>query len=319
MLLLQFCVLAQEAQGLRCSVGAMTKYTGSSSSGDAQLSKDSLATLETQLAAAFAKSSELQYLDRSNLDEIFRELHVSSTSLFNASSGALRGLLGRLDYLIVAESSSPTLSRVRVLDVETGAVKMAAFCQARTPISGGASSAEPDCISSILARTSELGKACLTLKRQRLMKAAADGRAAAAKRAEQERQRVELEKQQGRIAAQKEAELFEQQEAADRQRAEEERASRERQAEIDRQIEATRPAYDDAVARLSTETAFWEKLSEQLRRQGLGLRGDVQSALTGARTNASRCSKFLEARKPDELKACVDDLGRKVDQLERYR
>jgi len=30
--------------------------------------------LETQLAAAFATSPDLQYLDRSNLDEIFREL-----------------------------------------------------------------------------------------------------------------------------------------------------------------------------------------------------------------------------------------------------
>jgi outer membrane murein-binding lipoprotein Lpp len=231
----------------------------------------------------------------------------------------LKGLLGRLDYLIVAESSSPTLSRVRVLDVETGAVKMATFCQARTSLFGGLSTAEPECIPSVVARTSELARSCLALKRQRLMKAAAAERAAAEQSAEQERKRVEREKQQGRITAQRDAEFIEQQKATERQRAEDERANQEMQAEIDRQINAAKSGYEDLIARLSEHTAFWERISGQLRRQGLGLRRDVQSALTSAHMTATRCGEFLANRKPSELSTCVDELNHKVDQLEQYR
>jgi Skp family chaperone for outer membrane proteins len=297
----------------------VTKYTGSRSSSDLQRSEDFLAMLETQLAAAFVKSSGADYLDRGNLDEIFRELHLSSASVFDASSGALRGLLGRLDYLVVAESSSPTLARVRVLDVETGAVKVATICQAHTSVFGGFSTAEPECIPSIVTQTEALAKVRLALKRQRLMKAAADERAAEAQRAEQQREAERKRAQAEQVAAQKEAEQVEQRKADELQRAEVERVAQEKQAETEHQVAAIRPRYEDVIARLSGEAAFWEHLGEQMRGQGLTLRPEVQAALKSAHTTADRCGEALAARKPDVLNTCISDLSHKVDQLQEYR
>jgi len=319
--------VAQEVHEPRVSVGAVTKYTGPrSSSEQLQRSADFLAMLETQLAANFVRSSEAEYLDRSNLGELFRELHLSSASVFDPSSGALRNLLGRLDYLIVAESSSPTLARVRVLDVETGAVKVAAICEARTSLFGGISTAAPECIPSIVGQTVSLAKARLAVKRQRLMKTAAAERAAEEQRAEEQRKLDRGEKeeerkraQMERVAAQREAELIKQQKADERQRAEEERAAQERQAEIQQQVDAARPRYEDVVARLSGETTFWEHFNEQLRRQGLSLRPEVRSALKSAHMTADRCHEFLAASKPDALNTCISELSHKMDQLQEYR
>jgi hypothetical protein len=297
-----------QAQKLRVGVGAVTKYSGSLSSSGRQRCQDFLDVLETQLAADFVKSPDVEYLDRSNLDEVFRELDIPSDVAFDASTGALRGLLGRLDYLIVAESSSPSSARVRVIDVETGAVKVATICQPRTSLFGGLSTEAPECIPSIVAQTSSLAKARLALKRQRLMKAAAAEQAAEERRAElakREREEESKRAQQELIAAQ--------------QRDEEQRAAQERQAEIEHQINAVRPRYEEAVARLSAEAAFWKQLNEELRSRGGSLRPAIQSALKSAHLTADRCGEFLTAGKPDELNTCISELSRKLDRLEEYK
>lgn len=315
----QSCIFAQEGQDPKVSVGAVTKYTGPFSASDRQRNEDFLAILETQLAAKFATSGDVEYLDRSNLDAIFREQRLSSASLFDASTGAMKGLLGRLDFLIVAESSSPTLARVRVLDVETGAVKVSMMCQPRTTIFGGLSTDAPECVPSIVAQTSSLAKARLALKQQRLTKAAAAEHAAEEQRAKLEQQEREEERErahQEQIARQQQAD---QERTAQKEQAAEQMAAQERQAKTDRQINAARPQYEDAIARLSGQTAFWKHLSEDLRRQGGSLRPEIESALSGAQATANRCSEFLAAGKPDALNTCVDELSRKLNQLEKYK
>jgi len=163
---------AQEVQVPRVSVGAVTKYTGPASSAQEQQSQEFLSNLELQLASGFAKSGDIDYLDRSNLYELFRELHISSWSFFDASTGSLHGLMGRLDFLIVAEASSATTARVKILDVETGAVKIATLCQPRTTMFGKASTDAPECVSQIVSQMATFAKMRFTTKRDRLIKAA---------------------------------------------------------------------------------------------------------------------------------------------------
>jgi hypothetical protein len=304
----QPCVFAQQTPELRVSVGAVTRYAGPYSSSDRQRSQDFLDLLETQLAAGFVNSPELDYLDRSSLGELFQELHLSSDIAFDTSSGALRGLLGRLDFLVVAVASSPSSARVRVLDVETGAVKGVAICQPRTSIFGGLSAAAPECIATIISQTSAAAKARLALKRQRLMKAEAAEHAAE----EQRTKLAQMEKEEERKRAQ-------QQQMVAQQQAEEEAAAQQRQAEIEQQIDAARPKYEDAIARLSGETAFWHQISEELRSQGGSLRPEIRSALQSAHMTADRCAGSLKAGKPDVLNTCISELNHKLDQLDKYK
>src|SRR5665213_2074905 len=85
------------------SVGAVTKYTGIATNEkdikDIKSINEFLNTLESQTAKEFVKHTEVDYLDRMNMDATFGELNLSSNSNFDSSSGALRGLIGRLDYL----------------------------------------------------------------------------------------------------------------------------------------------------------------------------------------------------------------------------
>jgi flagellar biosynthesis GTPase FlhF len=320
------CVFAQQTSELKVSVGAVTKYSGSYSSSERQRCQDFLDILETQLAAEFVKLPELDYVDRSSLDEVFHELHLSSDIAFDTSSGALRGLLSRLDLLIVAVASSPSSARVRVLDVETGAVKGVAICQPRTSIFGGLSATAPECIATIISQTSSAAKARLTLKRQRLMKAAAAERAAE----EQRTMLAQKEKEEERAAEEQRIKLAQKEKEEERERAQqaliaaqeqakEEAAAQQRQAEIEQQISAARPKYEDAITRLSGETAFWNQIAEELRRQGGSLRPEIRSALESAHMTADRCGESFKVGKPDVLNTCIGELNRKLDQMEKYK
>jgi hypothetical protein len=249
------------------------------------------------MAAGFVDAKNIDYLDRSNLDALLRELHVSSASVFDQSTGALRGLLGRLDLLIVIEASTTHVARVRVIDVERGAVKAVAICEASTV----PSKATPACVQQLLARTLATAKEMLVVKQNRLAKAEADRRAA--KRASAEQERAALEEQQ----------------EADRRRTAEEQAAKEQRAEVERQLDGLRPGYDDAVSRLSAEGTHWDNISQELRARGLNLRTDVQSALSIAKRTADRCGALLANHKPSELSTCLDEFNSNLHQLEQYR
>jgi hypothetical protein len=230
-------LFAQETAEPRVSVGAVTKYSGAPSSSDRQRCQDFLDLLETQLAGEFVKSPEIDYLDRSSLDDVFQELHLGSDIAFDPSSGALRGLLGRLDFLIVAAASSPSSARVRVLDVETGRVKAVAICQPRTSILGGLSAAAPECIASIVSQTSSAVKTRLALKRQRLMKAAAAKRAAEEQRTKLAQQEREEERKRAQREKEEETRRAQEEQTAAQQRAEEERGAQQRQRSRTRSVQ----------------------------------------------------------------------------------
>jgi hypothetical protein len=310
---------SQPLQATSVSVGAVTKYSGSASSKDRAGAEEFLATLESHLASAFTRRSELDYLDRSNLDEIFRETRVSSSSLFNAGSGALRGLLGRLDLLIVAEASSPASARVKVLDVETGAVKAAEICEPQTTIFGTPKNTVPSCVAAIANQTSAAAISRRAIKQHRASAAEAAQRAAEKKRSEsiqQEKEETRRREQQARIVLQQQAE---EQRIAEEQRAEQERIAQEEQARIEEGLQNLRPRLEDTLAQLGSESQFWTDLNAQMRAQGRSLRPEIQSALRGARAVATRCQERMNSKKPEELDSCLNELDQKLEQLNSFK
>jgi len=313
------CGVRAFAQDARISVAAVTKYTGTSSSDEAQRSQDFLATLETQLAASFVHARDIDYLDRSNLDALFRELHLSSSSFFNQSTGALRGLLGKLDFLIVAEASTAAAARVRVVDVETGAIKGVAICEAPTTVWGRPAKTTPECVPRILEQTLAAAKTRLTIKQSRLAKAAAERQSAEQEKADRERRAVKQQQESARKRAEEEKTARARQAEADRNRAEEETVARKQQAEVERQLEPLRLRYESANAQLSTEAARWANVRRQLSARGLGLRPDVESALASAGRTADRCNGLLANRDSEKLSSCLDQLDKNLYQLGQYR
>jgi hypothetical protein len=312
-------LVAQDVQVPRITIGAVTKYTGSPSPSESQRVQEFLSNLELQLASSFAKSSDLDYLDRSNLDALFRELHLSSSTFFDASTGSLHGLLGRLDFLVVAEASSSTSARVRVLDVETSAVKVATLCQPRTTIFGSASTDAPECVSQIVTQVAPFAKARFATNRDRLMKAAAAQRAVEEQRTKLAEELKKEEQKRAKEEAAAEQRRAEEQRAAEEERAAKDAAAAAQQAEIEKQIDEIRPHYEEVVARLSSQTKFWKQMSDELNQQGHSLRSQVQSLLSNTRIVARRCDDALVAGKPDILNNCLDELSRKLDQLEEYK
>lgn len=284
------CGVPASAQDTRISVAAVTKYTGASSPDEARHSQTFLDTLETQLAAGFVKARDIDYLDRSRRDGLFRESHLSSTSVFSQSPGALKGLLGRLDFLIVAEASTADRARLRVIDVGTGEVKVGAICDSPTTIAGQPSRATPECVPRILEQTLAAAKTQLAIKQNRL-----------GARPEATRKRAGEEQ------------------APRRKQADEKEVAWKQQEEIDRQLDPLRPRYESAVAQLSTEAARWAGVRKQLNARGLGLRADVESALGRTEQTADRCNGWLANRNPEKLSSCLDQLDNNLYQLAQYR
>jgi len=276
-------------------------------------------TLETQLAASLVGAKDVDYLDRSNLDALLREVHLSSNSVFDQSSGALRGLLGRLDFLIVIEASTATTARVRVVNVETGAVKGIAICEVPTNFFGLPSKATPDCVPRVLEQTVAAAKAQSAVKQNRLAKAAAERQAEEQAKAERGKKAASQQQEADRKRAGQERAAKEQKAENDRRRAEAEDADRKQQAEIERQLDVLRPRYDDATARISAESARWEGVRRSLASSGLGLRSDVESTLSNARRTADRCSGLLSSRNPEQLSNCLNRLDNILYQLGQYR
>jgi hypothetical protein len=137
----------------RVNVGTVTKYTGKpASQNELKNSELFLATLETQAAAEALKFDDIDYMDRSAVDQVFQELNLSSDVAFNPASGALKGLLGRLDFLIVIDASSPTVARMRALDNQTGAVRAVAICRRPNSSFASASLGDGACVRAFMGQ-----------------------------------------------------------------------------------------------------------------------------------------------------------------------
>ena len=311
LILALFCSLAS-AQQATVSVGSVTKYSGIATNErdikDLKALNEYLNTLESQLAKEFVNRGDVDYLDRMNTDAIFQELHLSENSSFSASSGALKGLLGRLDFLVVIDSAEPTTARVRLIDVESGAVKAIETCKRKSSFLGMTQEGVPDCVVPFVTRARDVARVKMAAKTERLRQKAAQDQTAKQKSAAEQKA---LLREQQKARAQAESQAKEQAKAQAQAQAE--------QTALDNQISALRPDFDDAVARLSSINDFWNNLSRQLASSGQSLRSNVRTALNSANSDGNRCQEFLSQSKVDELKTCISKLNSDLDKLDKLK
>jgi len=297
--------VVSHAQQPTVSVGAITKYTGViTSRDDVKDLKDInsfLNSLESQLAAEFVKYPDVQYLDRTNTEDIFDELHLSSNSAFDASSGALHGLMGRLDFLTVIDSSEPSNARLRLIDVESGAVKAIESCKRSTSFFGTSSDAPPDCVAPFVAHARVVVQAKRAEKQARLQRQATQAQAAKKQAAAQQQQRAQ------------------EQQAQEKQQAQEQQAQAAAQAQLESEIAVVKPDLDDALSRLSTANSFWSNFSQQLASSGMSLRSEIKTALSSANADGTRCQQFLSQMKPNDVKTCTAQLDHHLDSLDAMK
>ena len=306
-----FCALAS-AQQVTISVGSVTKYSGIATNErdikDLKAINQYLNTLESQLAKEFVSRGDIDYLDRTNTEAIFNELHLSENSSFNSSSGALKGLLGRLDFLVVVDSAEPTVARVRLIDVESGAVKAIETCKRKSSFLGMTQEGVTDCVAPFVTRARDVARVKMAAKTERLRQKAVQDQTAKQKSAAEQKA---LLKEQQKARAQAESKAKEQAKALAQAQAE--------QTALDNQISALRPDFDDAVARLSSTNDFWNNLSRQLASSGQSLRSNVRTALNSANSDGNRCQEFLSQSKVDELKTCISKLNSDLDKLDKLK
>ena len=316
------CAGFVSAQEVTVSLGSVTKYTGivteKSDVDDVKSINNFLNTLEAQVAKAFIEHPEVDYLDRMDTGALFRELHFSSDAAFNPNSGALRNLLGRLDFLVVMDASTTSSARIRLIDVETGAVKAIDTCTKHWSLSFGEPAA-PDCIAPFVKQSVAAAKAKKQTKldRQKLAaKAAADAKtmeqkrektiAAAQLKATAEAKAEERAREEGEAAAQAKA-------AADAA------AEAQREGEIDRQLADIKPMLDSLSSRLNSHVTFWRNMSLQLASTGQSLRSSVQSLLDNAKTENMDCHNFYGNRDVERLHGCIGNLQVDVQKLDALR
>jgi hypothetical protein len=311
------------AQDVTVSVGAVTKYSGIATNErdvkDIKSINEFLNTLESQIAKEFVNHTEVDYLDRMNMEATFRELHLSSNSNFDASSGALRGLLGRLDFLIVIDSAEPSTARIRLIDVQSGAVKAIESCTQRSWLMSLASQGPPDCVAPFVGHSTSVMHTKKATKEQRARQQAAAEltaqqksnaeRVAAQKQAALEKQR---EREQAATWAKEQASAaLEAKKAAEREAA--------AQAQTTERLASFKPDLDEALSRLSVHNDFWHDLSKQLASAGQSLRPSISSVLKTANLDAGRCQQLFNARNPDELHECITRLDGDIEKLDKLK
>jgi flagellar biosynthesis GTPase FlhF len=305
---------------VRISVGSVTKYTGGPVKLE-ELKQDELylSTLESQTASALINSKSLDYLDRTSVEQIFQELNLTSDVAFNSSSGALRGLLGRLDFLIVIDGSSPALARMRGIDLESGAVRATATCKRSPSLFGGPEDGNESCVHQLVNEMQAAMADAAGRKERRIQQQAAEHEAV--KAAEQKAAELEAKKRDDAAREQKKEAA-----AARAQAAEEERQAKEEEAKqehlnekLDAQLTGIRPDLEDAQARLTSANAFWSGIQREMAGRGQSLRPEIQTRLRAANANRARCQTFLESRQPDNLASCIHELNKRLDELEDYK
>ncbi len=325
------CALANAQQRATISIGAVTKYSGiatnSQDVADLKTINQYLNTLEAQLAHEFVNIGDIDYLDRMNTDALFRELHLSQSAAFKASSGALKGLLGRLDFLVVIDSAEPTTARVRLIDVESGAVRAVEACKRKSWFFGLREDGPPDCLGPFISRAKDAAhvkmQAKIELARQQSVQAqaakeqATKNQQAAEERAAKDQQTAKDRAAKGQEAARVQAEAM----ARDRERAQQlaqERAEAQarEQAELDAKVSALRPDFEDAIARLSAANGFWDELSKQLASSGQSLRSTIRAVLNAANSDGKRCQELLSRRNVDDAKPCILKLNSDLEKLD---
>jgi hypothetical protein len=109
-----------------------------------------LINLESDLAAKLANMRGISYQDRTATQELLHEVHATNGRDFDPTSGALRGLMGRLDFLIVIDAVDRSTARMRLIDVQSGAVRDVENCVHRA-------SGPPACVDGMAGKLAALG------------------------------------------------------------------------------------------------------------------------------------------------------------------
>ena len=311
-LIMGACFAVAGAQQSVVSVGAITKYTGVLTSRedvkDLKEINGFLNSLESQLAGEFVKYPDVEYLDRTNTEDIFEELHLSSKSAFDPSSGALRGLMGRLDFLAVIDSSEPMSARLRLIDVQSGAVKAIETCKRSTSFFGTPTDVPPACIAPFVSRTRTVVQAKRADKQVRLQRQASQEQAAKKQVVAQQKQ---VEAQQKQLALDNQAEQ--------KRQAQQEQAEAAARTQLEGEIAGVKPDLDDALSRLSTANSFWSNFTQQLASSGVSLRSEIKTALNTANADGTRCQQLFSQMKPIEVKVCTSQLDRHLDRLDAMK
>jgi hypothetical protein len=117
------------------AVGAITRdagvysfWTGPKDAVTIQNVNKFLFLLESDLAAKVSSMKGVSYQDRTATAELMHEVHMSSGREFDSYTGALHGLMGRLDFLIVIDAIDPATAKMRLIDVQSGSVKGIESC-----------------------------------------------------------------------------------------------------------------------------------------------------------------------------------------------
>ena len=117
------------------AIGAITRdaglYTGPADLTTMKGVNRYLFQLESDLASKVSTMRGVSYQDRTATAELLHEVHMSSGRDFDPASGALRGLMGRLDFLVVIDAIDPSTAKMRLIDVESGSVKDIETCSRR--------------------------------------------------------------------------------------------------------------------------------------------------------------------------------------------
>jgi hypothetical protein len=312
-----------QAEAATISVGAVTKYSGIATNfqdvADIKAINQNLNSLEAQLAQEFIKIGDVDYLDRMNTDALFRELHLSQSAAFNASSGALRGLLGRLDFLVVIDSAEPTTARIRLIDVESGAVKALETCRRRSSFLGLGQESTPDCLRPFASQAKNVAHLKMQTKIERERHQAIQIQAAqehAARQQQEARERAAKDQQEAQVKA--EAIALEREKASQFAQDRLEAQARE-QADLDKKVSALRPDLNDATARLSAANGFWDGLDKELAQSGQSLRSTIRAALSSANLDGRRCQDLLSRRNIEEAKSCISKLYADLNALDALK
>jgi hypothetical protein len=302
-------VIAEDA---RVSLGAVTKLSAQIETEQTRETLDLLSLTEAHTAAAFIKATDIGYLDRGSMDALLAELRLSSSGAFDSSSGPARGLLGRLDFLVVIEAALPTSIRLRAIDVKSGAVKSTGICETQTGWLGGRSVDYAECVSPFVDQT-------LSVARQRLATKKLEAERAAAAALAREEERLEAESAANRAQAEArldaERRMREDKENADRQRREEMRQRAARQAEIDRM----RLDYESAISRATKEIIFWDDMTKMLAEAGNTFRPEISVKLENAKSKRRSCNRYFDDHQPTRLRTCLAELNSQMATLNGYR
>ena len=305
------------------TVGAVTRdsglYVGPS---DVSVMKDVnkfLSSLESDLAGEVSSQGIVEYQDRSSVRELFRELHLSSSFAFDASSGAARGLLGRLDLLVVIDALEPNKAKMRLIDVETGAVRGVESCTKRFALLGLSTQQAPDCVPAMARRISTVGKQKIVEKAARIAKNAQQ-------ELDDERTRDERAKTAEQQGAAADARLAHQAQIA---RAEddkarlvaetEERRAASQKASAMQAVLQIKPNWDDAVSMLAAARQLWSGIQQQMENNGESLRPEIQSLLRSANADITTGNSALDGLDAETLKQVTASLNAKLDKLDAYR